>query len=296
MPQFNDSDHIGDMQTAIAAGAAIGDPRTVVPTNEGVYTVVPRDYQIQDLEKYLPAPLRVRQHVTLTDTDSFIEYVKAYAKQPNTRLFFANEGEAFEAVIDYHESAGAPAWCEHKATFKPVRSVEFTTWMERNKKQFTQVDFARFLEENLPDVVEPEGAVLLEVALTMEAKKEVTFSSGVRLATGQIQFQYDEEVRGTAKKGTLEIPEQFVLGISDPRERPRLPDSGSLAVAAARGQGDFLVRDRSPAPLRAGRHQGDPDEGHHRHRLCGPDGGSPVAVCSGRSFGIARSPARRVSP
>jgi len=214
MPQFNDSDHMGDMQTALAAGAAIGDPRIVVPTNEGVYTVVPKDYQIQDLEKYLPTPLRVRQHVTLNDTDSFIEYVKAYAKQHSTRLFFANEGEAFDAVIDYHESADAPAWCEHKATFKPVRSVEFTTWMDRNKKQFTQVDFARFLEENLPDVVEPEGAVLLEVALTMEAKKEVTFSSGVRLATGQIQFQYDEEVRGTAKKGTLEIPEQFVLGIS----------------------------------------------------------------------------------
>ena len=44
MPQFNDSDRIGDMQTAIAAGAAIGDPRIVVPTNEGVYAVVPKDY------------------------------------------------------------------------------------------------------------------------------------------------------------------------------------------------------------------------------------------------------------
>ena len=30
MPQFNDSDRIGDIQTAIAAGAAIGDPRIVV--------------------------------------------------------------------------------------------------------------------------------------------------------------------------------------------------------------------------------------------------------------------------
>ena len=214
MPQTNDSDHLGDMQTAIEAGAALGDPRSVVPTNEGVYAVVPKNWEIRDLEKYLPKPLRVRQHVTLNDTVSFIEYVKAYAQQPTTRLFFANEGETFDAVIDYHESAGAPAWCEHIASFKPVRSVEFTTWMDRNRKQFTQIDFARFLEENLPDVVEPEGAVLLEVALTMEAKKEVTFSSGVRLTNGQIQFQYDEEVRGIAKKGTLEIPEQFVLGIA----------------------------------------------------------------------------------
>ena len=77
----------------------------------------------------------------------------------------------------------------------------------------TQVDFARFLEENMPDVVEPNSAELLQVALTFEAKKSVEFSSGVRLNNGQIQFQYDEVVRGTAQKGTIEIPEQFVLGI-----------------------------------------------------------------------------------
>ena len=229
MPQFNDSDHIGDTQTAIAAGAAIGDPRIVVPTNEGVYAVVPKDYEIQDLEQYLPKPLRVRQHVTLNDTDSFIEYVKAYAKQPTTRLFFANEGEAFEAVIDYHESADAPAWCEHKATFKPVRSVEFTTWMERNRKQFTQVDFARFLEENLPDVVEPEGAVLLEVALTMEAKKEVTFSSGVRLANGQIQFQYDEEVRARRRRGRSKSPSSLCW--ASPSTRTARPTGFRCACA-----------------------------------------------------------------
>ena len=54
---------------------------------------------------------------------------------------------------------------------------------------------------------------MLQVALTFEAKKSVEFSSGVRLANGQIQFQYDEVVRGTAQKGTIEIPEKFVLGV-----------------------------------------------------------------------------------
>ena len=40
------------------------------------------------------------------------------------------------------------------------------------------------------------------------------FSSGVRLSNGQIQFQYDEVVRGAAQKGSIEIPEQFVLGVA----------------------------------------------------------------------------------
>lgn len=39
------------------------------------------------------------------------------------------------------------------------------------------------------------------------------FSFGVRLANGSIQFQYDEIVRGTAQKGPMEVPEEFVLGI-----------------------------------------------------------------------------------
>jgi len=47
----------------------------VVPTNEGVYAVVPKDYEIQDLEQYLPKPLRAPAR-RLNDTDSFIEYVR----------------------------------------------------------------------------------------------------------------------------------------------------------------------------------------------------------------------------
>jgi hypothetical protein len=126
MPQFNDSVHIGDNQAAIAVGAAIGDPRIVVPTNEGVYAVVPKDYEIQNLEGYLPKPLRIRQHVTFHDTNSFIEYLKAYATQTATRLFFATEGEAFEAVIDYHVTGDTPGWCAHIASFGCTRVRRFS--------------------------------------------------------------------------------------------------------------------------------------------------------------------------
>jgi uncharacterized protein YfdQ (DUF2303 family) len=137
----------------------------------------------------------------------------AGGRQAASHIFFNIEGEEFTAILDYHEKKDAPGWCDHVATFKARRSVEFQTWMNQNRKQMTQVDFARFLEENLPDVVEPNSADLLQVALTFEAKKSVEFSSGVRLANGQIQFQYDEVVRGTAQKGSIEVPEQFTLGI-----------------------------------------------------------------------------------
>jgi uncharacterized protein YfdQ (DUF2303 family) len=214
--KYNDEPgYIGDVQTAIAAGAAIGDPRSpVAEPGAGVFAVVPKDYAIESLEDYLPRPLRIEQNLMLHDADSFIAYLNEYSTQGVSHVFFNVEDEAFLAILDYHEKKDTAGWCEHMATFKTRRSVEFQTWMNQNRKQMTQVDFARFLEENLPDIVEPASADLLEVALTFEAKKSVEFSSGVRLANGQIQFQYDEVVRGTAQKGSIEIPEQFVLGIA----------------------------------------------------------------------------------
>jgi uncharacterized protein YfdQ (DUF2303 family) len=212
--QTNSPAQIGDVQSAIAAGAALGEPRAAVPADlpgAGVFTVVPRDYEVKDLETFLPRPLRIKQEVVLYDTDSFIAYVKDFMTGA-TLIFFDVQQETFNAAFDYHEIE-KPSWCAHSAAFKPRRSVEFTTWMDTNRKQMTQVEFARFLEENLPDVVEPNSAELLQVALTFEAKKSVEFSSGVRLSNGQIEFQYDEIVRGAAQKGKIEVPEKFVLGV-----------------------------------------------------------------------------------
>ena len=219
-PYNNDSNGptvIGDVAAALAAGGALGEPRTAIQLPDpaggepGVYTVVPKDYEVKDLETFLPRPLRIKQDVTIQDAESFINYAKEFMTGA-TLIFFDVQQETFVAAFEYHEIS-KPSWNEHTASFKPRRSVEFETWLATNRKQMTQVDFARFLEENLPDIVEPPAAELLQVALTFEAKKSVEFSSGVRLANGQIQFQYDEVVRGTAQKGTIEIPEKFVLGI-----------------------------------------------------------------------------------
>jgi uncharacterized protein YfdQ (DUF2303 family) len=207
----------GDIDAALAAGAALGSAQGPYPDdateNSGAYAVVPRGYELVSLEQFLPSPLHISEHVSLQDADSFIAYVNDFKTAELSRLFFDVDQEEFLGVLDYH-AVDAPAWCAHQASFKPRRSEEFKIWMANNRKVMPQVDFARFLEENLPDVVEPNSADLLAVALTFEAKKSVDFSSGVRLASGQIQFQFDETVRGTAQKGTIEVPEQFVLGIS----------------------------------------------------------------------------------
>lgn len=215
MPYSNENEAIGDVQSAIAAGAALGDPRALPETAgpTGLYTVLPADYKLESLEDFMPRPLRVKQEVELHDADSFIAYVQEFGDAEVSRIFFDQEHERFQVIIDYHAANGQPAWCDHVAGFNMRRSEEFKAWVAQNKKQMGQLEFARFLEDNLTDIVEPEGATLLEIALTFWAKKDIEFSSGVRLQNGQIQFQYNEVVRGAAQKGTLEMPEQFVLGI-----------------------------------------------------------------------------------
>jgi uncharacterized protein YfdQ (DUF2303 family) len=203
---------IGDIQAAIAAGAALGEPRNpVAEPGAGIFTVVPKNYEVKSLEEFLPHPLRIEEKVSLQDADSFIAYVNSFKTAPS-RIFFNVEDEEFRAILDYHETE-RPSWCGHVAMFKPRRSEEFKAWMDSNRKQMTQIEFARFLEERLGDIVEPNSAEMLQVALSFEAKKTVDFASGARLNNGQVQFQYDEIVRGTTQKGTIEVPEAFVLGI-----------------------------------------------------------------------------------
>jgi uncharacterized protein YfdQ (DUF2303 family) len=204
---------LNGVEAALLAGAALGEPRSPsIEPGAGTYAVVPKNCHVTDLAEYMPQPLRIKEDVALYDAESFISYVNTF-KDASSRLFFDPEDESFQAALDYH-LPGVPSWGTHSAEFKPRRSVEFQTWLGKNRVQMTQVDFARFLEENLPDIVEPSNSELLQVALSFEAKKSADFSSGIRLANGQIQFQYDEVIRGSANKGTLEVPEQFVLGIT----------------------------------------------------------------------------------
>jgi uncharacterized protein YfdQ (DUF2303 family) len=79
----------------------------------------------------------------------------------------------------------------------------------------SQEDFAEHVEVGLDDIAEPAGADVLEMAQTFHAKAHSTFRQATRLATGETQFQYDEEVAATAgKTGTLEIPSVLKLALS----------------------------------------------------------------------------------
>lgn len=226
----------------LAAGSAIGaqinaiNP-TDIPAGGAPLIVVPEGYELRNLEDLLPAPSRKKGTTVLNDENSFVHVVNDQ-KNASTRLFSALNPPSFTAV--FNADADGPGWGDHRAAYALPLSPEWKTWAGRDSRQSKQAEFAQFIEGNLPDIIEPVGATVLEVVRTLEAKKKVSFASGIRLSNGEQQLIYEEEIQGSAQKGTLTVPEIFVLAIPvfengepwrvEARLRYRIGDDKSLTL------------------------------------------------------------------
>lgn len=173
-------------------------------------------------------PRRIEQTVTLLDAGSFAEYVNEF-KTGATRIFVnvTEKDAAFTAIIDYHKSflgdVGLPDYCRHVARFTTLPTPEWQTWLAANRKPMNQVEFATWLEDNLPlfvspaDSDAPSGADLLELVRTLHGHQSARFNTALRLNTGAYSVNYDEdvEIKGTCttKGGSIELPPQIVAGI-----------------------------------------------------------------------------------
>jgi len=194
----------------IAALATIGqDPKTV----GGGTPFVLHDGKVVSLRDYLPRTPYIHQTVRLETADDFIDYIREEAARDDVRIFYTHAASSFRAFLDWHDEE--PNWCRNTATYTMPHSPEWVTWaVQNNGKGKKQTDFAEFVESNLPDIVEPDGAKLLDMVKTMQAKKDVQFESSVRLDNGAVQFRYHEDIRGTVTQGAIDIPTEFAIGIA----------------------------------------------------------------------------------
>lgn len=201
------------------------------------YVLVPEGYNFEGKEHLLPAPLRKSGGTTLNDAASFIAVVNDQ-KNDDTRMYSTINPPTFTAV--FNDIAAGAGWRDHQAKYNAPLSPEWKTWLGTSGRQQSQSDFAQFIETNLPDIAEPNGADVLEVSRTLEAKKKVNFASSIRLSDGSTQFTYEEDVQGSAQKGQLKVPEEFVLAIPvfengdlwrvEAKLRYRIGDGGKLSI------------------------------------------------------------------
>jgi uncharacterized protein YfdQ (DUF2303 family) len=178
--------------------------------------------QLLDDEKFLPYPRRVRATAAVDDLASFIAYIERNtAAQPATTVWCKTDpvdgALRFLAILnDNEDEQDLAGWRDHRCAFEPRKSVEWLRWKAADRKQFSQLEFAAFLEDNRVDIATvdglPTGAQMLELALNMEATQDVRFKSAIRLASGgvQLQFVQDDDAQTLAR---MQLFERFAIGI-----------------------------------------------------------------------------------
>lgn len=154
--------------------------------------------------------------VKLDDGKSFIAYVGTHG-QTSTAIYAKQNPAKFVAVIDEHPSAESPAaWRGFRAEFLPQLSPEWQTWTRHDRQPFESTEkFAYFLEDNLPDVIEPSGAELMEVALNFRVNQDVRYNTAQRLQDGHLEMAFQNVVEGSSSTaaGKIRIPELFKIEV-----------------------------------------------------------------------------------
>lgn len=179
--------------------------------------LVPEKYKHIDLtiavEKTQQRPYRKSGTAKLFNIHSFLQYASDQNLSHTGYIYADTQNITLTAVFNDLKDQNLTGWRDHRATFQAEYSREFNLWLNQNKQQKSQEEFAIFLEDNIADIAEPSGESLLSVALTLQAKTEVNFASSKRLDNGQVQLTYSENIDARAGNGNIEIPREFKIGV-----------------------------------------------------------------------------------
>lgn len=202
------------------------------PPEGDSYVITPAGTLLDVSKQYWPK--YIRQAVTLSNAQSFAQYVNDYkgAIGISESVIFASvtdQNAVFTAILDYHASAVGeatpePSRCAHRATFQTKETEEWKVWKAANRKMFTQVEFATWLEDNANLLVSPEGSGapagndLLELVRSLHGHQNARFNTNLRLNNGAYSVAYEEdvEVKGmiASRPGSLDLPPIIMGGFS----------------------------------------------------------------------------------
>jgi len=163
------------------------------------------------------APERKTGHAQVADTRSFGMYVNDHQISGQTTLWGDRQQGRILAVFNGHgvSAEGMPDWGDHRATLTMQKTAEWVDWNNASGPVWSQEAFAEFLEGHLAEIVEPDGAQLLEVATSLQAHIGATMKSAIRLDSGQVQVAYEETIEASAgKAGKLTIPTRLTLALT----------------------------------------------------------------------------------
>ncbi|MEU6279772.1 DUF2303 family protein [Streptomyces sp. NPDC047028] len=157
-------------------------------------------------------PPRKAGTTTVRDAVSFHAYYSKHADD-DTEVYADAERLTVTAVLDAHTADGA-RWAGHRLHLALRETAAWQQWNRNDGQLLDQETFAEFLQDHLPELLEPSAADMLEIAQSFQAAQKVDFQSATRLSSGQRQFQYVETATTKAgQKGQLTVPETFTIGL-----------------------------------------------------------------------------------
>lgn len=202
-----------DIQAVIDTAVRSTPPAEVEPGKFYVFRT-PDGIRQLDLtgDQYRDTPARKQGITTVRDADSFAGYWGKHSDD-NSEVYADADQLRVTAVLDA-DTATAARWGGHRLVLSLRETEAWQAWLALDGKLIEQQQFAEFVEDHLPEILEPAAAEMLEIAQSISGTVKAEFASGTRLATGQRQLSYVETVTAKAgQKGTLTIPETFVVGL-----------------------------------------------------------------------------------
>jgi uncharacterized protein YfdQ (DUF2303 family) len=204
-----------DAEDIIAVARQATIPTELAPGK--IYLAVDADggQKVVSTEQYGEHPLHKQAGRTVRDVRSLLTYLDKHAVDGETEVYADPKDSTIVAVLDAHAGQGLHAGREaHTVTLALQHSEPWKRWTELDGKEMPQLVFANFIEDNLPDIVKPLPADMLEVAQSLQGSVKVEWKNSERLGNGQTKLQYEESVEARAgHKGDLEIPTEFVIAL-----------------------------------------------------------------------------------
>jgi uncharacterized protein YfdQ (DUF2303 family) len=171
------------------------------------------DLQLLELEKLLPAPVRIRAREVFSAPASLARYMAEHLDPRRLPAVLINHDKAtIMARMDPHQR-GSASWQDHEAMYQARKTPQWSAWRAADGKMVKHREFVDWLEDRLPDIAEPLAADLMDMMRTVRIVKDGSFDSAIS-SNGMdhtVKISQDERARAG---GDVEIPSRLTLGVA----------------------------------------------------------------------------------
>lgn len=206
-------------------------------------------------DEWRGSPERVKAHVRVDDAESMAAYVNRFKRKDLGAIFANQDNFTLVAQLDYHRDgcAGSAQFLDHLVTYRCPKSAEWEAWLGANGARMEQAQFAEFLEDHLPDIVDPgragpsvvdyveqlqtslaTPAKLLELSRGLSVNVGSKVSQHHKLSTGEGEVSFSEEHLDSFG-AKLKVPGAFCIGIPVMRNGARYMLAARLRYRVAGG-------------------------------------------------------------